>query len=96
MLNEFLGAMTDVILKWGGTLDKFIGDAIVVFWNAPGPVENHAERAIRCAAEMIERLTELQQAWQLAGKPCLSAGIGINTGEAVVGTVLKARRWTTP
>lgn len=87
LLNEFLGAMTDVILKWGGTLDKFIGDAIVVFWNAPGPVENHAERAIRCAAEMIERLTELQQAWQLAGKPCLSAGIGINTGEAVVGNI---------
>ena len=87
LLNELLGAMTDVILKWGGTLDKFIGDAIVVFWNAPTPVANHAERAVCCAVEMIKRLTELQKGWELAGKPCLSVGIGINTGEAVVGNI---------
>lgn len=61
--------MTDVILKWGGTLDKFIGDAIVVFWNAPQPVEDHAERAVRCALEMGRRLDELQAAWIAAGKP---------------------------
>lgn len=87
LLNEYLGAMTDVILKWGGTLDKFIGDAIVVFWNAPQPVEDHAERAVRCALEMGRRLDELQAAWITAGKPRLAAGIGINTGEAVVGNI---------
>lgn len=87
LLNELLGAMTDVILKWGGTLDKFIGDAIVVFWNAPTPVADHAERAVRCAAEMISRLGELQQEWQQTGKPCLAVGIGINSGEAVVGNI---------
>jgi len=87
LLNEYLGAMTDVILKWGGTLDKFIGDAIVVFWNAPHPVADHAERAVRCALEMGRRLDELQAAWIQAGKPRLAAGIGINTGEAVVGNI---------
>ena len=87
LLNELLGAMTDVILKWGGTLDKFIGDAIVVFWNAPTPVADHAERAVRCAAEMISRLEELQQDWSQTGKPCLAVGIGINSGEAVVGNI---------
>ncbi len=87
LLNEYLGAMTDVILKWGGTLDKFIGDAIVVFWNAPHLTDDHAERAVRCALEMVQKLQELQQKWQQEGKPLLAAGIGINTGDAVVGNI---------
>jgi len=86
-LNEYLGAMTDVILKWEGTLDKFIGDAIVVFWGAPVPRENHAELAVRCALEMLHRLGELREKWDREGKPGLSSGIGINTGEAVVGNI---------
>lgn len=87
ILNEYLGAMTDVILKWEGTLDKFIGDAIVVFWNAPIRRENHAEYAVRCSLEMLIRLEELHQKWQREGKPGLSCGIGINTGEVVVGNI---------
>ncbi|BCS55471.1 CHASE2 domain-containing protein [Geobacter sp. SVR] len=87
ILNEYLGAMTDVILKWEGTLDKFVGDAIVVFWNAPLPRENHAEYALRCALEMQVRLGELHRKWQREGKPPLSCGIGINTGEVVVGNI---------
>lgn len=87
LLNEYLGAMTDVILKWGGTLDKFIGDAIVVFWNAPHPVDDHAERAVCCALEMVKQLKLLQERWQQEGKPLLAAGIGINTGDAVVGNI---------
>jgi adenylate cyclase len=63
MLNEFLGAMTEVIFEWEGTLDKFIGDAIVAFWGAPLPQENHAELALRCSVHMIKRLEELQQKW---------------------------------
>ena len=87
ILNEYLGAMTDVVLRWEGTLDKFIGDAIVVFWNAPVTRENHAELAMRCALDMLHRLEELREKWEREGKPALSCGIGINTGEAVVGNI---------
>lgn len=87
VLNEYLTAMTDVIFRWEGTLDKFIGDAIVVFWGAPMPQENHAELAISCALHMNRRLCELQGKWKSEGKPVLSAGIGINTGEVVVGNI---------
>ena len=87
LLNEYLGAMTDVILKWGGTLDKFIGDAIMVFWNAPLLCQDHAERALRCALEMQARLAQLRERWDREGKPELSCGIGINTGEVIVGNI---------
>ncbi len=87
ILNEYLGAMTDVIFRWDGTLDKFVGDEIVAFWGAPMRQENHAELATRCALHMVKRLEELQQKWQAEGKPLLDAGIGLNTGEVVVGNV---------
>jgi adenylate cyclase len=56
ILNEYLTTMTDIIFKWEGTLDKFIGDAIVAFWGAPMKQENHAELAVRCALDMNSRL----------------------------------------
>jgi adenylate cyclase len=87
MLNEYLGAMTDVIFRWEGTLDKFVGDAIVAFWGAPMRQENHAELALRCALEMVKRLEGLQKKWQSEGKPVLDSGIGINTGEVLVGNI---------
>lgn len=87
ILNEYLGAMTDVIFRWEGTLDKFIGDAIVAFWGAPIYQPNHAELAIRCALHMIKRLEELQKKWTSEGKTPLSMGIGINTGEVLVGNI---------
>jgi adenylate cyclase len=87
LLNEDLGAMTDVVLKWGGTLDKFIGDAIMVFWNAPLRTEDHAGRAVGCALEMQERLAQLHEKWDREGKPKLTCGIGINTGEVIVGNI---------
>ncbi|MBI5888129.1 MAG: adenylate/guanylate cyclase domain-containing protein [Deltaproteobacteria bacterium] len=87
ILNEYLGAMTEVVFKWEGTLDKFIGDAIMVFWGAPMPQENHAELAVRCALHMGKRLDELRQKWQAEGKPLLDCGIGINTGEVIVGNI---------
>lgn len=87
LLNEYLTAMTDVILFWEGTLDKFIGDAIVVFWNAPVRTERHAELALRCALAMQDRLEELRKKWAEEGKPLLESGIGINTGEVVVGNI---------
>ena len=87
LLNEYLGEMTDVVLKWGGTLDKFIGDAIMVFWNAPLPCADHAERSVRCALDMQSRLGELHEKWEREAKPRLSSGIGINTGEVIVGNI---------
>ncbi len=87
ILNEYLGAMTEVIFKWEGTLDKFVGDAIVAFWGAPMKQENHTELALRCALHMVKRLKELQEKWQTEGKPILDAGIGLNTGEVLVGNV---------
>jgi adenylate cyclase len=87
ILNEYLGKMTDVILKWDGTLDKFIGDAIVVFWGAPIASDSHAEKAVKCALEMSEAMGELRQRWEKEGKPMLDAGIGINTGFVLVGNI---------
>jgi len=87
ILNEYLGKMTDVILKWDGTLDKFIGDAIVVFWGAPIASESHAEKAVKCALEMSNAMGELKIGWEKEGKPMLDAGIGINTGFVLVGNI---------
>lgn len=92
VLNEYLAAMTDVIFRWEGTLDKFIGDEIVAFWGAPMEQENHAERAVRCALDMIKRLEELRLKRLSEGKTPLSMGIGINTGEVLVGNIGSERK----
>ena len=86
-LNEYLSAMTDVIFLWNGTLDKFVGDEIVVFWGAPLDQPDHAELAVQCALEMRARLTQLQARWKEQGKPILDNGIGINSGIALVGNI---------
>ena len=86
-LNEYLGAMTEVIFKWNGTLDKFFGDAVVAFWGAPLEQPNHAELAVKCALHMRKRLSELQEQWKARGLPVLEAGIGINTGEVLIGNI---------
>lgn len=87
ILNEYLEAMTEVVFRWEGTLDKFIGDAIVAFWGAPLIQSNHAQLATCCALHMIKRLKELQEKWEKEGKPVLDCGIGINTGEVLVGNI---------
>jgi len=86
-LNEYLSSMTDVIFQWNGTLDKFVGDEIVVFWGAPLEQPDHAELAVQCALEMRARLAELQMRWKAQGKPILENGIGINTGVVLVGNI---------
>ena len=86
-LNEYLGAMTDVVFRLDGTLDKFIGDEIVAFWGAPLDQPDHAELATKCALHMRKRLGELQEKWQAEGKVLLDNGIGINTGMVVVGNI---------
>ena len=86
-LNEYLGGMTDVVFRWNGTLDKFVGDEMVVFWGAPLDQPDHAELAIKCALHMRKRLGELQEKWKTEGKFQLDTGIGINTGTALVGNI---------
>lgn len=87
LLNEYLTAMTEVVFHWNGTLDKFVGDAIVAFWGAPLDQPNHVELALKCALHMRRRLGELQEGWKARGLPPLDNGIGINTGEALVGNI---------
>jgi adenylate cyclase len=87
MLNEYMKAMTEVIFRWDGTLDKFVGDAIMVFWGAPLDQPQHAELAIRCSLHMRKRLAELQEKWRSEGKEVMEIGIGINSGEMVVGNM---------
>jgi len=87
ILNEYFKEMVEVIFKWEGTLDKFIGDAIMVFWGAPLPQEDHAKRAVACAVDMILRLRRLNEKWEKEEKPPLRIGVGINSGEVLVGNI---------
>lgn len=87
LLNEYLGAMTEIVFEYEGTLDKFVGDAIMALWGAPVGQPDHAERAARCALAMIDRLKKLQEKWKSEGKYVIDIGIGINTGEMVVGNM---------
>lgn len=87
LLNDYLKLMTDIVFRWDGTLDKFVGDSIMVFWGAPTEQKNHAELAVRCALDMITKLKRLQEKWLKEGKEPFDIGIGINTGEVVVGNM---------
>ena len=87
MLNEYLTRMVEILLAHGGTLDKFIGDAVMGFWNAPAADNDHPRHAVACAIEMIQETAKLRERWMSEGKAALRIGIGINTGEAVVGNI---------
>lgn len=87
ILNEYLAEMTDQIISHEGTLDKFIGDGIMVFWGAPLIQENHAELAVECALRMRARMDALRSRWQSEGHAPLSLRVGINTGEVIVGNI---------
>ncbi len=87
ILNEYFNDMVDIVFRWEGTLDKFVGDAIMAFWGAPVEQPNHAELALRCALNMSDRLSKLQEKWISVGKESLDCGIGINSGEVVIGNI---------
>ncbi|HOJ28100.1 MAG TPA: adenylate/guanylate cyclase domain-containing protein [Spirochaetota bacterium] len=91
-LNEYLQAMTELVFKYDGTLDKYVGDEIMAFWGAPIPQDNHALLACKCAVEMMQVLEQLNKRWVQMNKPALHIGIGINTGEMVVGNMGSASR----
>jgi adenylate cyclase len=92
VINVFLEAMTDVILKWGGTVDKFMGDGIMALFGAPIQGHDDAQRAVAAALEMQIALAEVNQRGLGAGYPPLMMGIGINTGESIVGNIGSIKR----
>lgn len=88
LLNQYLTPMTDVIVsRHQGTLDKYMGDAIMAFWGAPKAQPDHALRACRAALDMLTELERLRQGWRAAGLPDIDIGIGLNTGSMSVGFV---------
>jgi len=84
-MNEYLTTMSDCIIDHGGTVDKFIGDAIMAIWGAPLDDEEHARNALQAAMSMMARLKETQQEYASRGLPVIDIGIGINTGIMSVG-----------
>lgn len=93
LLNEYLSAMTEIVFKNDGTLDKYEGDALMAFWGAPIPQHDHALRACRTAMEMQRELEHLRRSWHDQGKPILNVRIGINTGEMTVGNMGAKRKF---
>ena len=87
LLREYFNTMVPIVLKHGGTLNKYVGDAIMALFSAPLVQADHARRAVRAGVEMIAQLPVLSPTWQAkCGRP-LRIGVGINTGEAVVGVM---------
>jgi adenylate cyclase len=93
LLNDYLSEMTDIILEEGGTLDKYEGDAIIAFWNAPLAQLDHAVRACRAALRCQRRLAELREAYQQRTGAALRMRVGLNTGEVVVGNMGSRKRF---
>ena len=86
-LNDYLSEMTEIVFRHGGTLDKYVGDAVMVFFGDPIPQHDHAERAVRMAFEMRDRMTNLQDRWQRRHHEAFKIGIGIATGWVTVGDI---------
>ena len=87
LVNRFLTNQTEIIMKHEGTIDKYMGDCIMAFWNAPLDVEDHARKAQMAALEMREALEKLNEELKAEGKPEIHTGVGINTGPCVVGNM---------
>jgi adenylate cyclase len=87
LLNRYLTAMNEVIFRHGGTIDKFIGDAVMAFWNAPLADEAHARRALQAAIEMQQAMAQLNAGLAAEGLPPLGMRVGLHTGDALVGNM---------
>lgn len=93
-LNAYLTAMADVILDQQGCIDKYIGDAILAIWGnvAPMPTELAARQAVQAALDMKAKVEELRPQWEARGFPRIDIGIGVNTGDAIVGNIGSPRK----
>ena len=87
LVNEFLNKMSNIILDNGGTIDKYMGDCIMAFWNAPLPCENHAELAVKSAIEIEKEVNELKRIYKERNLPDINVGTGINSGDCIVGNM---------
>jgi len=87
LVNKFLDLQTKIILNNNGTVDKYMGDCIMAFWNAPLPCENHADMAIKTSIEIIEATKKLNEELKPLNLPPINVGIGVNTGECIVGNM---------
>lgn len=92
-LNEYLTEMTNIVFEHDGTLDKYIGDAIMAFWGAPVSMEDHAVKACKCVIDMQTRLVEMNEQWKLQDKPQADVRFGINTGDMIVGNMGSQNRF---
>ncbi|MDA9761395.1 adenylate/guanylate cyclase domain-containing protein, partial [bacterium] len=93
VINKFLTPMTDIIMKNEGTIDKYMGDCIMAFWNAPIDTPKHKQLAVKSALEMIKKLKELNDSEGFGKGNKLNIGIGINSGKAVVGNMGSEQRF---
>ena len=93
LLNDYLSAMTDIILNEGGTVDKYEGDAIIAFWNAPLDLDDHPQRAVRAALHCQRKLADLRPVFRERVGKDIFARIGINTGPGVVGNMGSHQRF---
>jgi len=86
-INDYLNRMTKIVLKNGGTVDKYMGDCIMAFWNAPLDCENHAEMAVKTSIECAVETEALKQSFMDKGLPEINIGSGVNTGTCIVGNM---------
>jgi adenylate cyclase len=87
ILNEYLSAMVDVVIENDGTIDKYVGDAIMAIWGSPLPDPRHRQKAVTTAVRMMERLQGLRAKWVAEGKAPMDIGIGLNSGTVVAGNM---------
>ena len=92
MLNQHLSAMTEIVLRHEGLVDKFIGDSVMALYNVPEPQADHALRAVQTALAMMRTQRELMRQWEASGWEAAPIGIGIDTGETIVGNFGSERR----
>jgi adenylate cyclase len=92
LLTEYFTEMVEIVFEHSGTLDKFMGDAIMALWGAPIAHEDDADRAVKCAVDQLKALEKLNAKWKKEGRPELGIGIGINFGEVFAGNIGSDRR----
>lgn len=92
LLNRYLGRMTDIILEHGGTIDEFLGDAVLAAFGAPSEMQDHAERAVACAIAMQAAMDDINSKNLADGLPTIEMAIALNTGEVVAGNIGSERR----
>ena len=87
VINDYLNSMSKIVLKNGGTIDKYMGDCIMAFWNAPLDCPNHAEMAVKTSIECAVETDKIKAEFKAKGLPDINIGSGVNTGTCIVGNM---------